>query len=212
MLDAHHMAAARALGCSHLVAAGPPVDEPALRAPLQGDRFIVDAGPQVYLVEDPLPEAFVVRRPSLVRGVPALLDAVAVAHSSSAVGAVVDDPLGRLDGEARLPEGDGVTSVALQRLAATHLRLHVSGQGAAVVGVRQSFWTGWSAHQGERVLPVLRIAGQQLGVVVEDASAGAVELHYRLPRAALALALALAGLSAIAASFGLRTRNLRGHA
>jgi hypothetical protein len=212
MLDAHHLAAARALGCSHLVAGHAPVDEPAERVAVTGDPAVVDAGPRVYLVPSPLPEAFVARAPRLLDGVPALLDQVARTRTADAAARVVDDPLRRLSREAPLPTGDGVIGVRLERLGSTHLRLVASGQGPALLGVRQSFWAGWSARQGERPLPVVRIAGQQLGVVVDDVRAGPVELSYRAPILWPGAAVAMSGALLIGSALGLWRRGRQGRA
>ncbi len=192
-------AAARALGCTHLVAPQPPADEPShlIAIPALGGPLV-----RVSKIDDPVPAAFVIAAPRLVEGEAELVQLILGAHSASAVLSLLDDPLGRVAQGAQLP---GSSDVQVDRRPGFNLDLR--GSGGAVVGVRTSFQAGWVALQAGRELPVIRAAGAHLAVVVDDVTGGPVRLEYRIPRWRQAVALAAAGVCvAWVVVLGLRRR------
>jgi hypothetical protein len=127
---------------------------------------------------------------------------VATATTVEATLRIVDDPVGRL-GASDLSRwaGGGVGGVRAEWKNSGRALVSADGTGGAVLGLRTAFAAGWTARQGDRSVPCVRVAGTQLGAVIDDVSAGTVTFEYRWPRreastaagagAALALALAL---------------------
>ncbi|HEY3446981.1 MAG TPA: hypothetical protein VGK67_11485 [Myxococcales bacterium] len=166
------LGAARAAGCTHIVSSV---------------RFAgttpVDVGPGAFVGElpDPIPEVSIARGPRLVPSSFAALQAVSASTSAQALSGL-DDPLGRLGAEPRLPTGANAQILRLERPSTSDFRLELSGTGGAVAVVRAAFLVGWSARQADRELALVRSAGSHLAVVVPDVSAGPVLLQYRPPR------------------------------
>ena len=85
--------------------------------------------------------------------------------------------------------------------------LTAQGSGGAVLGLRTSYYVGWTAEQAGQALAIVRISGAMLGVVVPDIAAGPVEVAYRLPAASLpCLLLGIGVLAALAFAAPGRTR------
>jgi len=189
--------AARALGCTatvtvaHLGDRGESPEEAENEGAMPGLRF--------QEVPDPLPAAFVPHQPRLVKE-SAVLASVLAADSAAEAIRILDDPLGRL-GSGDVPNGSLVESVEVLWPARTKAMVSVAGHGAGIVGVRTSFLAGWSASQAGSDLPVIRVAGQQIGAVVPDVGRGPVIFEYRVPHLAPAAAVALAGVLLIFVAF-----------
>ena len=194
----HRAAAARALGCTHLVSDRPPVEGTV--TPLVTDAGWLGAyerliGGRVYVIDDPLPEAFVVRNPHQVDGDGPLIVAIGATRSAAQAMSVVDEPLGGGSPATALPSGTSITLERVERPASDTILVSLAGEGGAVIGLKTAFLVGWQATQTERPLKTLRIAGQQLGVIVDDAAWGPVELHYTPPRLGLGACLTGLGLA-----------------
>jgi hypothetical protein len=170
--------AARALGCTHVLGVPTGADGSSARKP------------PLVEVSDPAPPAFVV--PSAALGGDDELARALAAPELGTFG-VVDDPRGALGGRA-LPAGTSARADELVARAPADLSVLLSGDGGAVVAVRRSYRAGWSARQAGAELPVVRVGGTLLGVVVEDVSRGNVELNYAPPRLTAGAALSLLGL------------------
>jgi len=192
------LAAARAAGCTHLLARRLPAAEavdlvpggalpPALRESFGG-------GPYLMRVASPIPEFFVSRSPQLVRGDDVVIASVLLAETAEVALAIIDDPLARLGSHSALPDAAGVSRVRGERSSVDQARLFVDGSGGAVIGLRSAFAVGWRAWQAGRELPVVRASGKQVAVVVDDVSAGPVELRYRPPRLAAGIVVGATGL------------------
>ena len=182
-------AAARALGCTHLVARAAPPDEVtrAVSTSLDGPLL------RVSQLNDPIPAAFVAQ-PRLIATEAEVAQLVLQAHSADSLLAVADDPLGRLDARAKLPQANGVSISRLEHPMQNQYRIELAGSGGAVVGVRTSFQAGWRAVQAGRELPIVRLAGAHVAAVVDDAAAGPLELEYLPRRLAAGFEIAGAGL------------------
>jgi len=83
--------------------------------------------------------------------------------------------------------------VRLERDVAGSASFAIGGEGGAVVVLRKPWWPGWSAEQAGSRLAVLRAAGAQVAVVVEDVSRGPVSLRYQTPGVASGITAAVAG-------------------
>lgn len=195
------LAAARALGCTH-IASNQTMFGPLVRVPIPSpDRAV-----QVVEVPDPLPETFVAQAPRLMVTEDEAATAVVAAAGAQDAVRVLDDPLHRLAPGASLPSGADVRVVRLDWPIRTRARLELGGTGGAVVGLKTIFQVGWGARQAGRDLPIVRAAGMHLAIVVADASAGPVELEYALPRCGLGVLGSLAGLLALGVVFAVRRR------
>jgi hypothetical protein len=122
--------------------------------------------------------------------------AVGRSRTAAEVAAILDDPLGRLPRDARLPGGDTAVDPRLVSQSPDAATVTVSGSGAAVVGLRRAFQVGWAARQDDADLAVLRVGGQSLAAVVPEVSRGPILFTYRLP--AFNAGLAISGLSLVA--------------
>jgi hypothetical protein len=186
-------ALARARGCTAWLTSHPE-DPSGMRAAAfvdeSGQSKSRLLGVRLLVVDDPLPEVGVARAPRLLTSEDAVKSALVGGEDPFAV---VDDPLARLDGGARLPDGVGVTALALGSEEPHLLDVRAEGTGAALVVVRTSYRVGWNARQEGRALPVVRVAGMFTGVVVDDVAAGEVLLRYDPPRLRLGIALSTRG-------------------
>lgn len=186
---------ARALGCTHQVAMARLLGGPVQFVPVPRYGAENRGGAKVYALVNPIPHAFVARGARLLGTEKEVLRAIQTATDLAGVLQLVDDPMHRLPPGAQLPAGGEVTAGDLAWPVWDHAVLPVQGHGGAVVGIRRAFAVGWTAAQSGRALPVVRVAGTELGVVVDDVTAGEVTLEYEPPRnnlASLALALGLA--------------------
>lgn len=192
---AHPVAAARALGCTHLVTPRRPPDEPVVVEQWSGSPDVLHGrgGPvRAVRVPDPVPLVFVVGPAGVLHATEELAVAAVVnTHSAADAVAQLDDPLGR--GPRALPTPGQVDSAELSWPAPHHASIRVAGRGGAVVGLRTAYLVGWVATQAGAELPLLRSAGSMVAVVVEDVSRGPVELRYVPPRWWLSLLLASLG-------------------
>ncbi len=162
------VAAAVALGCTHLAAR-----EPVPGTPVPDDTPPAIA-PPVTRLDEVTDAPVVVVEPALHDSVDAALAAAMAETGRSAVLRHIDDPSAQLTAAA-LPAGAGtvtVTEDALERLA-------LAAGPTGVVVFRRPWWPGWEARSGTRTLPVVRAAGARLAVVIEEP--GDVELVYRPP-------------------------------
>jgi hypothetical protein len=200
-LHARRVAAARALGCSHVLSTQ-SWDNPTLEAVRSpGWAQPGEEGPVLFRLRYPLATAFVVRQPLLVHD-----DAEIFQHLGlGAPETVIDDPLSRLE-HLVLPDGGGATGAEVRFHSVERADLLVEGKGAAVIGVRTAFMVGWHGRQAGRELPVVRSAGNLLAVVVPDLSAGKVELRYFPPGMARGFWCAFAGLVSLGIAFRMSTR------
>ncbi len=200
--DRSSLAAARALGCTHLILESPSHDGatrelspfPIETAPIP-ELSARNYGIAVEELLDPIPAAFFVQEPKLFHVEADVLAAVESARSAVEATRVIDDPLRRLAPERSLPGGRGVTGARVQWLQADRARLVLDGSGPALAGLRTSYLVGWRAYQREAELPVLRSAGNQVAALVSDASAGPIEFVYRAPNRGTSVAAALVGVA-----------------
>ncbi|MFH1812268.1 MAG: hypothetical protein ABIJ09_26255 [Pseudomonadota bacterium] len=194
---------ARSLACTHIVKAQ-PVDgsgvvlERMENLPARARAF-ASILPPTYRIVDAIPRSFVVARPRLASSEAELLQGMARASRASEAVAWIDDPGGRLLPGQVLPVGASVHLASVEWSGADRATMTLVGEGGAVVGLRTSFLIGWTAHQGERSVPVIRVSGSVLGVLVDDASAGPVELRYRSPGFAFFVAAAFFSLLVLGA-------------
>ncbi|MBI5498194.1 MAG: hypothetical protein HY904_24540 [Deltaproteobacteria bacterium] len=186
--------AARAAGCTHMVVTRAPVDAAAHEVAVAGitGGFHLGGGDRaaVYAVTSPLPPSWVVAAP---RWAPDEASLQAGLVSGTDPQAWVDDPLHRL-AEQALPAG-GLDGVEVARVDGGY-RVVTRG-GAGVVAVRTAFLSGWRAWQDGAELPVVRVAGSFVGVVIRNAAGGAVDLRYLptgWPAAPVLSVMALLGL------------------
>jgi hypothetical protein len=175
--------AAMALGCSHVLSVD---DEPWLtHLPSELDA-VAAAGPgrpRLYTVPSQQPMVWFMPQPTLCQDEECALRSVFAFGSSTLddeaipLLSMVDDPLHRL--QQPLPSGQG--SATITRDGFDNLDVTVTGQGGGVVVVRRPFLVGWTASQNGRSLPVVRAAAHNMGVVVDDVTAGPVRMVYRPP-------------------------------
>ncbi|MBI1946550.1 MAG: hypothetical protein HYS27_12685 [Deltaproteobacteria bacterium] len=180
-----------ALGCTHVSSRGAP--SPAL-VPVA----LAEAPPfaaRIFALTDPLPRATVAPRPSLIADEDELIRRVVGATSAGEVLALVDDPTGRV--HRLLPDGTAARVTGARFDGPARGVVELAGTGGAVVVLRQPWWPGWRAQQGGAALDVVRVAGVQLGVVVDDVAAGPVALRYHLPLLPAGVASAALGVGAL---------------
>lgn len=198
----HRSAPARALGCNILISRRAPEEGGVAPVPLNHlpatTRTLLERGPQLFHILDPIPRAFVADRPELVDSEETLLQAVRATRSSAAVVRLLDDPLDRWPANQPLPSGERAGELRLEWPSRDRATVWVTGSGGAVVGLRTSFQVGWHATQGQRELPLLRASGQHPAAVVDDLASGPIHFRYRPPRFGLSLLLSLCGLLGIA--------------
>jgi hypothetical protein len=182
---------ARALGCTHLVSRGTVTDVGLVRVPIDAPPFTAP----FFAITDALPDASVVRAPRVVASDDhAIVEAVLDAADGAALMQIVDDPSGALTARpAPLPDGARAGAVHASFLRPDSGTVRVEGEGAAVVMVRRPWWPGFVAEQAGNPVPVVRIAGAQLGLVVDDVSAGPVSIAYRARNLGGGVGAALAG-------------------
>ncbi len=194
----HSLSAARALGCTHVVAPSGGLEQPATVLDLPGLHFLSDDNQavQVFVVSEPLPIGFVSRRPALVSSEKELLRRLVGSQALVDTVALVDNPLHRPGGDS-LPEGMNIGEVSVRWFGPDRASVDAKGTGGGVIGLRTSFQAGWTATQAGRSLPVVRVTGQHVAAVVEDVAAGPVDFAYLLPNAwAIPPLLALSALLA----------------
>ncbi|MFH1812269.1 MAG: hypothetical protein ABIJ09_26260 [Pseudomonadota bacterium] len=188
-------ASARALGCTHVLSASPLDDVDLAPEPWSALRASVpEAGPQLYSVVDPLAEVAQVVRPALVAEADAITR-IPQTHTAAAALALIDDPLARLPASTRsLPASGPIEAMDVQWISATQATLRLRGTGPVVVALHRCFLVGWSAEQASHPVPVVRAAGNQLAVIVDDVDAGDVHLQYRPPHLWTGAGLSFAGV------------------
>jgi hypothetical protein len=208
---------ARALGCTHQVGLQPlpepgfhPVSRPPEVSLLARQEFRREA--PVYALAEPLPHAFAAYRPVLSRSEQDAILRIRNSGPAAPVTDVVDDPSERLAGRTELPDGERITTVEAVPVDWSHATVRALGAGGAVLGLRSAYAVGWTARQAGRLLPVVRIAGDQVGAVVDDVAAGEVEFEYQPPRRGLGEASAVLGLLlALGVAWLQDRRRPRGH-
>jgi hypothetical protein len=179
-------AAARALGCTHVVK-------------------LVDGEPRLLALRDALPPVFVVEGPVWTEEARLMQD-IPDARSAAEILRHIDDPRDAVSAKTPLPDGRGVAVAERRWLVRDEAELELSGEGGAVVGLRSAYWLGWSAHQGGRALPVVRAGYGMVAAIVDDVRAGPVTFRYRPPRLGLGAGLSLLGLLLAAAAIWLARR------
>src|SRR5205807_1516764 len=122
---------------------------------------------RLFELADPLPKVFVSKAPMLSPNERDAILRIAAAASRSEALQVVDDPLQRLDG-APLPSGKEASVLDAEWSAPDAATVRLAGTGGAVVGLRTPFLVGWTAEQAGEPVPVIRIAGHQLGAAVTN--------------------------------------------
>jgi hypothetical protein len=177
-----------ALGCTHIASRGtvgigvhrePQPNAPSFAAP-------------IYALDAPLPLSGIVPKPTLVDDEEELIARLTAARTADEVAGLIDDPTKTFRGPLWSGEGVAVGVVRVDRVDKATVELQ--GRGGAIVFLRRSWWPGWRAEQAGRSLPVVRVAGVQLGVVVADASAGSIHLHYAVPGLLPGVACAITGI------------------
>lgn len=200
-LSAGHTSAARASGCTHVIALQPPalpdtelVSKIEIYEQARRDHpdFAKAALPALFKIHDPVPEAFAARDPRRLDGLQSLYEAVSASRKAEEVTRLID-----LSHSETLPDGHGVTGATVQWANSARATLRLEGTGGAVAGVRTRHAMGWRATQAGRELEVVRIAGVFLGAIVPDAAAGPVEFEYFPPRLKEAAVISLLSLLAL---------------
>lgn len=196
--------AALALGCTHWLEEQPLPVEVAEQLQFQtvtGTQApILTAGPKLYRLRSPMPEAFVAHHPVWILDEQELAKKIKESATVAAVLALVDDPHGSRGPREQsplvraLPDGTGVEETTVQWQDRTRAVLTSKGTGGGLVGLRTAFLMGWTAEQAGQPLPVVRVAGQQIAAVVEEVARGPVVFRYRSPHFGLSSMIALLGL------------------
>lgn len=199
-LDRYPATVPRALGCTHAIASwdspppGPSAQIGAVFGPRRDPLYFY-----AYPVADPVPRVYIARDPGWLDGDAAIIRHMLDSTSTSGLLAGVDDPLEPTAVRSALPAGDqarlGPVSWPNHDLATIDL----AGTGGAVVGLRSRYLVGWSARQGDRSLPTVRVGGSFIGAVVADVDRGPVEFRYRPPYLVLGLVGSGLGLLLLAA-------------
>jgi hypothetical protein len=212
-LDARNVRAAQALGCTHVLdERAPDGGATRLAEPFRpGGAYFNPAplAPRVYEITDAAPAAFVARDARWIeeKGYAAR---VRDAPDLSTMLSWVDDPGGRSPGQPPLPDGAGVQAVELEWKVRDRARLTARGSGGAVLGLRNTYWMGWRAEQAGEPLPVVRVAGTMVGVIVQDVGRGPVVLTYRAPGWSAAWFVAALGLVLVMLATWIRRSRGRG--
>jgi hypothetical protein len=190
---------ARALGCTHYVSMRQPWGGQLAYLPVPRYGRPEGRGAKVFALLDPIPPAFVAREPSLSSDEKVVFQRVKTATTVARTLEIVDDPGARL-GSSDLARwsGRGVTRASVERKASDQALVHAEGTGGALLGIRTAFALGWTARQGDKELPCVRVAGAQVGALVDDVSGGDVVFEYRWPKRAQSIGAALVGCLALA--------------
>ena len=199
-----HPSMSRALGCS--VFAGLGTQASPGYTPITGIDEHEAMRPTLFAIEDPLPVAFIARVPRRIDDERRLVAAIEATEDAASVERLVDDPLKRLSAATPLPLGETATLTHLDWPTPDRATLHVAGTGGAVVALRAAFLVGWHGRQAGRELPTMRSTGQHLAVVVDDVTAGPVELTYEVPRVGVSVASGIGGLVLVLAALVLTRR------
>jgi hypothetical protein len=214
------LGAAIALGCTHLATRTTFVDAEHDAAhfglvPVALPRESSAGAPNVYAISDALPEVAIARNAHVVADEPALFAKITQANGAADILAIVDDPASALahgepgSHDVAVPDGSGVTRVDATFTSARDGNIALGGTGGAVVVMRRQWWPGWTALQNGVELPVVRVGGRELAVVVDDVTRGNVELHYRVRGLAAGLALFAIGAALLAATAAIIRRRAR---
>lgn len=193
-----------ALGCTHIATRAPPaaiahlvdVNTPA-GAPVVG----VDA--PVYAMRTPAVDVAIARAARLHANAEDALAALPTMTTPAEIANVIDDPSHVLPNSstAALPSVDGTSDLAAtMRWSSTTsgvLQL-TGGHGGAVIAVRKPWWPGFIATQAGVSVPVVRAAGVQLAVLVDDVTRGNVVFDYRVRNAPFAVASFVVGMLLLA--------------
>jgi hypothetical protein len=183
---------ARAVACDRVITSS-SVNPPGLSSfgwqEIAGvDTQFVD-GLRVLAVDDPVPLAFVAVPTVVARDEQEVVRALLAGVAPTSI---VDVP--SREG-AQVPTGMPLArALSMERDGMDRITLHIDGTGRGVVGVRQSYRIGFSAMQGDRSLPLVRIGGMFLGAVVDDLAGGPVVFRYRPPRLVASYAFAISGV------------------
>jgi hypothetical protein len=191
-LQRGRVSAARALGCTQAVLLTGGEGGVERSWPVEETKRGLFAGLHLTDIPDPTPPAFISRDPRLLPEND-LIPAVLKVSSSASTLSLADDPLHRLTSTS-LPGGGAAGTVEATWSSRTAFTLTATGTGPAVLGVRSTFLAGWRAWQGSLEIPVIRIAGQELGAVVPDVALGPVTFRYAVPRLKEAIVCSVIGL------------------
>ncbi len=203
------VAAARALGCTHLLASRTPTHGTAYRVSAPSEelkRYQKLLRVRLYEIPDSVSEVFLSSGPRLFPDEDSAWQAIRSSHTAAALSSVIDDPADRLASGSILSSNENAV-VAIEWDGPDRALLRVQGIGPAVVGVRTAFQMGWRAVQAGNELPVVRVGGQHLGVVLQEAETGHVEIYYQPPYFRLSLLAAACGFLAIVAACLLAKNN-----
>ncbi|MFH1812267.1 MAG: hypothetical protein ABIJ09_26250 [Pseudomonadota bacterium] len=190
---------ARSLGCNLLVTSDEGLTQGVERErfdslPSEAARRLARGGLPVFHIRDPIPRHAIVRDPHLLSDEATVMQAMAHSATAADALAIMDDPLQRLGARRELPDGTGLDLERVDWAVPDRATLHVTGHGGGVLVLRTAFLAGWQATQAGLELPVIRASGHHLGVLVDDATQGPVELRYRSPHLGLSVAVAVAGI------------------
>lgn len=185
-----------ALGCTHIATRAPfaaiahvVVDGAPVAPPVAG----VDA--PVFAMRAPAVDIAIARTPTLYANGEDALAALSAMRSPEDVANVIDDPTRVLAGRTLPPFTESDLNASVAWSATTSGRVKLSGgRGGAVIALRRPWWPGFEAMQGETRVPVVRAAGVQLTVVVDDVTRGDIMLTYRVRNAPIALASFVMGV------------------
>lgn len=193
--------AAWALGCTHLATRVPPAELPFMKAPGSApvSAPVLGLDAPIYPLPTHLDEVTVVHEPLLLADGDAVLAALAKALVPADVARLLDDPMGVLPRGRPLPARPAASVQArVQWDGTTGATVSLQGSGGVVVVLRHPWWPGFEATQAGAPIPVVRAAGVQLALVIDDVTRGDVALVYRVKHAVPALLSLLAGAALLA--------------
>jgi hypothetical protein len=179
--DRGYLQPAIAAGCTHLATRSAP--GPGLAEQTEPRRPRDDVAAPVYPIVGAMKPVTALEHARLHSDAASSVAAVLGATSTDEILAQLDDPQGALGGD---PGAAALTDLQAAEVGLTWSGAHrasigMTGTGPGVIVLRRPWWPGYRANQGQRSLPILRSAGAQLAIWVDDPSLGPIELHYRPP-------------------------------
>lgn len=203
-----------ALGCTHIATRAPL---PSIAAALDVDRAIAPAlgvDAPIFPLRVPAVDVAVARSPKLyANGDEAIdaIDAIDAPTPAAPTGARPEDVANVIDAPTAasppraLPIASRDLVVDARWESTTRATVSFSSTatatatGGAVVALRRPWWPGFSATQNGVAVPVVRAAGVQLAIVVDDVTRGDVTIEYHVRNRNIAVASGAAGIVVFAA-------------
>ena len=188
--------AAIALGCTH-VAVSEPITQGGTLIDLdvpESLRSFAQVGPQLYALHQSIPRIFIASAPVLEDNDNSVIRKIEASQSLGDILNVIDDPARHIETSRVLPAANSVKIDSLSWPQRDKATLKLSGTGGAIVGLKTVYQIGWTARQAEKDIPVLRVGGQHLAVLVDNVQAGPISLEYKSPFFTASVVAAIMGL------------------